>query len=96
MRTFVFLLLLGSSSLLAQGQVVAKRPQPPQAIMAVDACSPKETWVSGHWRWDSDQQQYQWVPGRCVRTPRGKQYLAGSWQLKDQGWIWLPGKWVKL
>jgi hypothetical protein len=96
MRSFIFLLFIGGSSFLAQGQIVAERPHPPQSVMVVENCRPKETWIPGHWRWEADSQQYQWVAGRCARVPRGKQYVPGHWEYDPEGWQWVPGRWQKL
>ena len=87
---------MGGGFFLAQAQVVKTRPRPPKAIMEVKPCGPKQTWIPGHWQWESHTARYRWVLGHCERIKRGKQYVPGRWQLQTGGWHWMPGYWESI
>jgi hypothetical protein len=49
-------------------------------------------WQPGYWRWGGNQ--YLWVPGHYVRTPRpAAVWVPGHWAARGGQWVWIPGHW---
>jgi hypothetical protein len=51
-------------------------------------------WTPGYWAWDSDVQDYYWVPGTWVRPPRfGLLWTPGYWGWRDGSYVFNSGYW---
>jgi hypothetical protein len=64
----------------------AETPPPPSA--------PDLTWKPGHWAWNLDARQYEWVKGSYVERPAHMvAFTAGHWEHRPDGWMWVDGHW---
>lgn len=77
-------------------QIVNKRLHPQKTVQPIETCSTGNVWVKGHWSWNDADSTYEWTDGKCIKIKRGHYYIQGFWKRVDTGWIWEPGKWVKI
>ncbi|HEX3884568.1 MAG TPA: hypothetical protein VHW66_18090 [Stellaceae bacterium] len=64
----------------------AETPPPPSA--------PDLTWKPGHWAWNLDARQYEWVKGSYVERPSHMvKFTPGYWERRPEGWYWTDGRW---
>ena len=87
-------LLLGSY---VQAQVVVQEKPREPVIQKVKSTDEKgRLWIQGHWRWNQQKETYEWVEGHYEKAPRGHLYRKGNWRRVKDGWVWIPGKWVRI
>ena len=68
----------------------APTPPPPEAVPP--APSPEHVWVAGYNRWNG--RAYEWQSGHYERRPHSNaQYVAGHWEKRDRGHVWVDGHW---
>ncbi len=82
----IFLAGCGPSSI-----VVRERPAPPYYARPA-APGPNYIWIDGEWLRSGRHYNYRqgyWAPPR----KRYRQYSAGHWQQRRNGWYWVPGRW---
>ena len=56
--------------------------------------APGYIWSPGYWAWDSDDEDYYWVPGAWVTPPRfGLLWTPGYWGWSDGAYLFRTGYW---
>ena len=55
--------------------------------------TPPFEWVSGHYNWDPDENQYVWMVGQYLQLPRQHaRWIAGNWRTQPNGLnVWAAG-----
>jgi hypothetical protein len=68
---------------------------PPLPVYAQPACPDNGyIWTPGYWAWDSDAQDYYWVPGAWVLAPEvGYLWTPCWWGWADGAYCFHPGYW---
>lgn len=83
--------LIFMSSCRPSGAFVKVRPEAP---VYVHPASPSAgyVWVDGDWVWQRNRYVYR--QGYYIKSrPHHSAYVAGHWQRRGHGWIWIPGRW---
>ncbi len=92
--TLVVLALPGR--LFAQGVAVSITIAPPVLPVYTQPVCPGEgyLWTPGYWAWDTDFDDYYWVPGTWVEAPEvGFLWTPGYWGWGDGVYLWHEGYW---
>ena len=67
-------------------------PPPPPPEVAPPAPSPDSVWVPAAHRWNG--REYEVQRGHYERKPHANaQYVAGHWEKRDRGHVWVEGRW---
>ncbi|MEO6638675.1 MAG: hypothetical protein ABIN25_10375 [Ginsengibacter sp.] len=70
---------------------VRNRPEPPY-YSCPSAPGPSYMWVNDAWM--RSGRHYHYRQGYSVPLrPRDRQYRAGHWQQRRDGWYWVAGRW---
>lgn len=71
--------------------VVHERPAEPRFVQPL-APGPNYVWHSGEWIRHGNT--YVYHKGFWIKAPtKRRYYVAGHWQRRRGGWIWIPGHW---
>ncbi len=75
---------------------IGAQPPPPRQIQIDITARPTDSavWISGYWRWDPVDREYEWVDGVWREPPPGMTWYPGEWQTTDRGWVWVRGYWA--
>jgi hypothetical protein len=69
-------------------------PPPMEAEVVPTAPAPDLTWKPGHWVWNLEARNYEWVKGSYVERPAHMvSFTAGRWERRPDGWVWIDGHW---
>ncbi len=50
-------------------------------------------WLSGHWAWRAERNDYEWQPGRWQRLEVGhRAWVPGHWVQEPRGWRYIEGR----
>lgn len=83
----------GPLTQIAQAQMPTFPPPAPQPEYPPPAPSPTYVWQPGHWWWNGVQ--YVWAAGNYVeRLSASASYVAGHWEQRPTGWVWVEDHWV--
>jgi hypothetical protein len=67
----------------------AETPPPPPS-------APNLAWKPGHWAWNLDAHNYEWVKGSYVERPAHMvKFSPGYWEHRPDGWMWVDGRWAE-
>jgi hypothetical protein len=84
-----------SAACMAQAQIVVRIGPPPPVVEHVPPPPhehPEWAWHSGYHRWDGNR--YVWVPGVYEPAPHPHaHWVAGHWQHRHEGYVWIEGHW---
>jgi hypothetical protein len=72
--------------------ILSVRPPTPRIVVAP---VPRRGWIwsPGYWRWTGVT--YLWVDGLWLPQRPGYGYVAAHWTYGPEGWIFVPGTWVR-
>jgi hypothetical protein len=69
-------------------------PPAPEAEVIPAAPTPEMAWKPGHWAWNLDAHNYEWVKGSYVDRPAHMvSFAPGHWERRSDGWMWTDGHW---
>jgi hypothetical protein len=73
--------------------VVHEAPPPPREEQPpTSAPGPNETWIAGHWEYQSDH--YVWLSGHMEVKPQpAAEWVAGHWENRSDGYVYVNGYW---
>ena len=52
-----------------------------------------QTFVRGHWEWDADDSNWDWVPGHFERERQGRRWREERWENRNGEWVLVNGGW---
>ncbi|HEY5225758.1 MAG TPA: YXWGXW repeat-containing protein, partial [Methylovirgula sp.] len=74
--------------------VVSTAPPPLPVYSQPPVPGPNYLWTPGYWRWESDDEDYYWVPGTWVEPPRpGLLWTPGYWRWAGGSYLYNRGYW---
>jgi len=74
--------------------VAPVEPPPVEAEVIPAPPAPDLTWKPGHWAWNLDTHNYEWVKGSYVERPAHMvKFTPGRWEHRPDGWYWIDGHW---
>jgi hypothetical protein len=70
-------------------------PSPlPEQPSGVKPAGDDVVWVAGYWVWDTNEDNWHWIPGLWIHAPPGRHWIPGYWSIVADGWRWIPGSWA--
>ncbi|MFS8082458.1 MAG: hypothetical protein ACMG51_03320 [Ginsengibacter sp.] len=73
------------------GEIVRVRPEAP-AYVRHAAPGAGYVWADGDWVWQRNRYVYR--QGYYIQPrPNRSSYIAGHWERRRHGWIWISGQW---
>jgi hypothetical protein len=73
--------------------VTYERPPEPRVVPRPPIPYPHAVWVDGYWDWTG--QQYVWRDGHWTAPHPGMHWRDTHWQRFGDGWVRVPGQWVR-